>query len=269
MNNNNKNNKHTKSKINNIHDVSEEISKELMNSDLSDILMNSKISKELMNIDNKQPPLNKSRNKITSATDSVDSNDSLNNSLNDSLNESLSSESSEYTESESTQNSSIDNTKIIPTTIKKADNNFFLQELIDNQLKSINSENKLSYSDMKRICKNLKKSIFDKDSNECVLWTGYITNNKNGKQYINFYFKKKKVALHRLLYMNYVGNVNSNEYLKLTCKNSGKCCSIHHIKSANSKQDKNDKTENNTKKNEKSERNNKVITIREKVDIEI
>ena len=258
MNNNNKDDKNDKSKINNIHDVSEEISKELMDSDLSDILMNNEISKELMNIDNKQPHLNKSRNKIISSIDSS---------------ESSSSESGDDTGSELTQNSSIDEKKIKSktTVIKKADNNFFLQELIDNQLKPVNSENKLSYSDMKRICKNLKKSIFDKDSDECALWTGYITNNKNGKQYINFYFKQKKVALHRLLYMNYIGNVSSNEYLKLTCTNSGKCCSIHHIKIANSKKDKNDKTEHNsnTKKNEKSERNNKVITIREKVDIEI
>lgn len=253
MNNNNKDDKNDKSEIYNIHDVSEEISKELMDSDLSNILMNDEITKELMNIDNKQSCLNKSRNKIISSIDSSDSSDS--------------------SSSESTRNSSIDKNKIKSKTtiIKKADNNFFLQELIDNQLKSVNSENKLSYSDMKRICKNLKKSIFDKDSDECALWTGYITNNKNGKQYINFYFKKKKVALHRLLYMNYIGNVSSNEYLKLTCTNSGKCCSIHHIKIANSKQDKNDKTEHNsnTKKNEKSERNNKVITIREKVDIEI
>ena len=126
---------------------------------------------------------------------------------------------------------------------------------------------------MKRICKNLKKSIFNKDDN-CALWNGYITNNKNGKQYINFYFKKKKVALHRLLYMNYIGYVNSNEYLKLSCKNCGKCCSINHIKIANSKnysEATDNKSEKNTsaKKNDKPDKNDRIIIIRKKVDIEI
>ena len=48
--------------------------------------------------------------------------------------------------------------------------------------------------------------------------------------YINFYFNKKKIALHRLLYINYVEDVSPNEYIKFLCDNKGKCCNINHMK---------------------------------------
>ena len=37
------------------------------------------------------------------------------------------------------------------------------------------------------------------------------------------------MALHRLLYANFVGNINDNEYLKFSCDNRGKCCNINHL----------------------------------------
>jgi hypothetical protein len=63
-------------------------------------------------------------------------------------------------------------------------------------------------------------------------WTGYITNlNKDNKNcYISFFHKNKKIALHRLLYCNFVEELNDNEYLKFTCENKGKCCSLKHLK---------------------------------------
>ena len=48
-------------------------------------------------------------------------------------------------------------------------------------------------------------------------------------KYINFYFKGKKCALHRLLYLNYVGKLENKEYLKYKCKNKGVCCNINHF----------------------------------------
>lgn len=54
-------------------------------------------------------------------------------------------------------------------------------------------------------------------------------NNKKKGSYVNFYFNKKKVALHRLLYLNYVDELDSQEYLKFTCNNPGKCCNINHL----------------------------------------
>jgi hypothetical protein len=107
-------------------------------------------------------------------------------------------------------------------------NNSILSELFVNQLKNINSQKKLSYCDIQRINKFLKVSIF---GNTCSLWSGYITNDKNINKgvYINFYYNKKKIALHRLLYANYVGEISDKEYIKYNCINKGKCCNIHHM----------------------------------------
>jgi hypothetical protein len=112
--------------------------------------------------------------------------------------------------------------------IKSINNNGILNELFINQLKNINSQKKLSYCDIQRISKFLKISIF---GNTCSLWTGYITNDKNINKgvYINFYYNKKKIALHRLLYANYVGEISDKEYIKYNCVNKGKCCNIHHM----------------------------------------
>ena len=113
----------------------------------------------------------------------------------------------------------------------KLDRNVLLSELIDNQVKGIPVNKKLSYSDIKRITKYISKSIFDE--NNCCIWEGYITNSKPDKSYkgayINFYFKKRKVALHRLLYSNFKESIDDTDYLKYTCSNKGKCCNINHM----------------------------------------
>lgn len=112
--------------------------------------------------------------------------------------------------------------------IFKNDKNKILQELIEKQLSNISSEWKLNINDMKRICKYIDISIFDESN--CCIWNGYITeiNNSNKSTYVNFYFKDKKIALHRLLYSNYVTPLNSNEYLKFNCENKGTCCNVNH-----------------------------------------
>lgn len=112
----------------------------------------------------------------------------------------------------------------------KIDNNSIYKELLAKQRKNTNTKYKFSPPDLKRVAKYLKKSIFIKD--QCNIWSGYITNNNNELKgtYINFYFKKKKIALHRLLYINFVDSLSSNEYIKYTCENKGRCCSINHMK---------------------------------------
>lgn len=104
-----------------------------------------------------------------------------------------------------------------------------LQELLKKQRKQVPLEKKLRYNDLKRLCKYINGHIFDE--NECVIWNGYITNaNKFNKGlYINFYFKGKKTALHRLLYINFIDDLDDNEYLKFSCENKGKCCNIFHL----------------------------------------
>ncbi len=107
-------------------------------------------------------------------------------------------------------------------------NNDILIELINNQIKTLPNDKKLLYNDLKRICKYIKTSIF---TNECSLWYGYITIIKNDdkKSYINFYYAGKKYALHRLLYLNFKGELNDSEYIKFNCINKGKCCNINHF----------------------------------------
>lgn len=106
--------------------------------------------------------------------------------------------------------------------------NNILTELIKFQSKNIQTDKKLSYNDLVRISKYLNKSIF---TNECSLWNGYITTIKNDDKnsYINFYFNGRKYALHRLLYLNYVGELLESEYIKFNCPNKGKCCNINHF----------------------------------------
>lgn len=103
-----------------------------------------------------------------------------------------------------------------------------LSGLAKNQRKDVSTSKKLQYTDLKRIAKNLDTSIFD---DECSIWKGYITNAKNISKgvYINFYFRGKKYALHRLLYNNFIGELNDDEYIKFSCINKGKCCNVHHL----------------------------------------
>jgi hypothetical protein len=107
-------------------------------------------------------------------------------------------------------------------------NDKILVELIKNQKKTVTNDKKLLYNDLKRISKYLTTSIF---SNECSIWNGYITIIKNEPKnsYINFYYCGKKYSLHRLLYINYVGDLQDSEYIKFKCNNKGKCCNINHF----------------------------------------
>jgi hypothetical protein len=109
-------------------------------------------------------------------------------------------------------------------------NDDILKELQDKQIDDVDHDNKLQYSDLKRMCKYVNTSIFDE--NQCCLWKGYVTNSNNSDKctYINFYFKKKKTALHRLMYSNFVEKLTSDYYLKFNCENKGKCCNIAHLK---------------------------------------
>jgi hypothetical protein len=104
-----------------------------------------------------------------------------------------------------------------------------LSELLESQLKSIPLERKLRYKDLCRITKYIDMSPFDED--ECCLWTGYVTNLKNISKgtYINFYFRKRKVAFHRLFYENFVEQLEDDEYIKFSCENRGKCCNVNHM----------------------------------------
>lgn len=107
----------------------------------------------------------------------------------------------------------------------------FLKELISRQIKSVQPHRRLLQKDMNRIVGYIESSIFDEK--KCCLWNGYVTNADHDKKgtYVNFFFRNKKVALHRLLYENFVGELSDDHYLKYTCpcKNKGRCCNINHM----------------------------------------
>jgi len=104
------------------------------------------------------------------------------------------------------------------------------RELKRRQLPNVSPSKRLRPNDIHRIVQHTDNSIFDEE--KCCLWTGYITNLKNKRKgtYINFYFRdKKKVALHRLLYANFKGEISNSDYIKYSCPNKGKCCNINHM----------------------------------------
>lgn len=144
---------------------------------------------------------------------------------------------------------------------KYINNNELFKELITKQLKDISIDKKLQYTDLKRICKYISSSIFDE--NKCCLWNGYVTNitNYNKGTYINFYFRKKKVALHRLLYTNFIGELTKDDYLKFNCENKGKCCNVLHLKKFkyNKKQNISNAKKNNINVFEKKSKKIKII----------
>ena len=146
-------------------------------------------------------------------------------------------------------------------------NNNILIELLNKQLKHIDITKKLSYNDLKRISNNVSTSLFD---TECCLWKGYITTinkyDEDAKEhaYINFFYNKKKFSLHRLLYINYIGELDKSEYIKFSCENKGKCCNINHFYKANQdnqnnqdKQDYQDNQNNQNNQDNKNKQNNK------------
>ena len=99
-----------------------------------------------------------------------------------------------------------------------------LELLKSKQLNNIPEKKKLKENDLKRIVKYTDNCLF---GSECSLWKGYITNNKS--KYVNFYFNGNKMALHRLLYLNFIDDLHDNIYLSYKCNNEGVCCNINHL----------------------------------------
>ena len=107
-----------------------------------------------------------------------------------------------------------------------------VRELQDHRLDDIPREWKLSTSDLQYIGGNLTSSIF---GDKCSLWPGCSGSIVNGdtrpkkRPYNNFYHNKKKTALHRLIYSNYVQPLTSQEFIRFNCENKGRCCTVSHL----------------------------------------
>ena len=109
--------------------------------------------------------------------------------------------------------------------------NSILENLIKNQKEHVELKSKLLLSDLNRLTNNLSKDIF---CDECSLWNGSIITTNN-KEYMNFFINGKKISLNRILYKNYIGELYDNEYLKYSCNNKGRCCTLKHLYKINKK----------------------------------
>lgn len=107
------------------------------------------------------------------------------------------------------------------------DKKHLMTELCVKQRKHNNKKYLLKNKDLQRFINNINDSIFNND-NKCVIWNGKTIKNKK-VEYVNFYLNKKKFALHRILYINFIDDINDNQYIKFNCNNSGKCCNLKHM----------------------------------------
>jgi len=135
--------------------------------------------------------------------------------------------------------------------------NNILENLIKNQSEYVELKSKLLLSDLKRLTNNLSKDIF---CDECSLWKGPILV-ANNKEYISFFINGKKVSLNRILYKNYIGDLNDKEYLKYSCSNKGRCCSLKHLYKINKKIKENNLEEKKEEIIENKKKNSNIVSF--------
>jgi len=98
--------------------------------------------------------------------------------------------------------------------------NDILIELLYFQIKNIPNKDKLKYTDIVRIAKNITVRLMDK---QCCIYKS------PSKTYSSFYFNHKKTNLKRLIYMNFIGPLSPNEYVKTSCNNAKNCINMRHM----------------------------------------
>lgn len=117
----------------------------------------------------------------------------------------------------------------IPLSLQITPKEILLNEMIQKQLPNVPKNWKLTRKDMNRMLEKIKVSIFDPV--KCSIWDEANFEKKKRKKgsYINFYFNTGKIALHRLLYSNFIELLQQNEYVKYLCNNKGNCCNVNHL----------------------------------------
>jgi hypothetical protein len=103
-------------------------------------------------------------------------------------------------------------------------NSPILEELISHQLKDIPVD-RMGYGDLLRLSKRLQSSIFNSD---CVPFKVHQRSKKSKRlSYPVFFFNGERVALNRLLYKNFIGELISGEYLHCGCGHYNCLCLSH------------------------------------------
>ena len=88
-----------------------------------------------------------------------------------------------------------------------------------NHVPEIGNYGELTFTDILRLDRYIYGDIF---GDTCIIWNGETQGN-----YLALSYNRKKVSLLRLLYHNYIGNVEGVKIKQ--CKLTKKCCTINHI----------------------------------------
>lgn len=89
-------------------------------------------------------------------------------------------------------------------------------------IRTIGNYGRLKFDDIKRVEKVIRKNIFDNDN--CCLFIGCY---KNGYSLISF--RGINVSLQKLLYHNYIGDIDRWRWIKYKCDNIRTCCNLNHL----------------------------------------
>jgi hypothetical protein len=147
--------------------------------------------------------------------------------------------------------------------------NKIIDKLYEKQLDNVDPKYHLNEKDIVRLSTYIGSDPFaEKD---CCEWKGAISNSSHQSKYINFWFNKKKQALHRILYLNYRGELPKNKYLRFNCKNTkmkGICCNINHLELINKNEEDVNKNEEDVNKNEEDVNKNKEDVDKNKEDVD-
>jgi hypothetical protein len=95
-----------------------------------------------------------------------------------------------------------------------------------NDIKDISR--KLAYNDIIRIESNIGDGDIFNNDNNCILWKNNFSD-VNGRKKIFYHLHKRKHLLQKILYYNYVNEIDSKQRIKYKCDNEGLCCTISHI----------------------------------------
>lgn len=101
-----------------------------------------------------------------------------------------------------------------------------LRNLLCSQRKDIPDKGlygKLQFEDMKRLDMCISGDIIISD--KCCLYIGQTVSNR----YCTFSFRGKKTSILRMLYHNFVDDIEPDLRLKYTCENKGLCCNLSHF----------------------------------------
>jgi len=139
-----------------------------------------------------------------------------------------------------------------------------VNKLFANQIDNVDAKYRLNAKDIVRLSSYIGSDPFC--NSECCRWKGAISKSSHQSKYINFWFNKKKQALHRILYLNYKGELPKNKYLRFSCPNAnmrGICCNINHLDLINKDEDDNEQNNVNVPNQANNQTNNQTNNQKE------